>query len=373
MPSAGGFYYKRGLTKLFLLSLAQLFCGLSAFARMDVIPGSRYTSVRIAALGDSAFSLGDDMGTGLFYNPANLAKIRKFNLEIFNYSILGSSAWLQNLNGNSFNVFNLGSFSPTLDAHPNQRFGSGWSFFPSISFPYVTLGVLTQNEFAAKSNGDGTITYQTVCQLIPAIGTGARFFNGVLRLGYSLQYVNQTVGTQTGDSSSGLNYTSGALQGSGLSHTFGMSVVAPMPALPTFSVVVRNAFNTVYSSSALVGFTSNSGGAPATEPMTIDTAFSFNTRVTAGVVSHWSVAYRDLQNQSGISSPFAHLGAGVEFAIKDSFFLRAGIRTGYLSGGVAIKKPGTEVGISWFQEEIGSSYLGQADSKWMFQFRSALY
>ena len=96
-----------------------------AFAREDLIGGSRYTSARNAALGDSAFSLGDDMASGLFYNPANLAKIRKFNFEGLNYSMTGNSALVSNFGTNSFGIINLNSFAPTLNSNPGQRFGAG--------------------------------------------------------------------------------------------------------------------------------------------------------------------------------------------------------------------------------------------------------
>ncbi len=345
----------------------------TAWARQDIIAGSRFTPAQIAALGDSAFTLGDEMSTGLFYNPANLAKIRKFNLQLLNYSIGGTSAWVNHLNSNSLDVINLNSYASTMDSYPGQKFGGSWSFFPSISFPFLTFGILAQSEFGGKSDGSGTITYQTVSQLIPAIGTGFRFFNGVVRFGYSLQYVNEAVGTQTASSSSSLNYTSGLSQGSGLSHTFGLSIVIPQPSIPTLSVVVRNAFNTVYSSFSLFQFSQSPSGTPPTELMTVDLAYAMSMRVAPGVNSHWSIAYRDLQNRSDVASWIAHMGSGVELAIKESFFLRTGFRTGYVSFGMGIKKPGAEISLAYYSEEVGSHYLEQADSKFIFQLRTSIY
>ncbi len=344
-----------------------------AVARGDLILGSRYTSARAAALGDSAFTLGEEMASGLFYNPANLAKIRKYNFEGLNYSIQGSTPWVSNFSTNSLGILNLNSFAPTMITNSGQRFGAGWSFFPTMSLPYLTFGVLAQSEFSGRYNGNNTLTYRVVSQLIPSVGVGFRLFDGVLRVGYSLQFVNEAVGNPTVSTQSALNYGNGLSQGSALSHNFGLSLVIPSALLPTFSVIARNAFNANYGSFSLFQFTQSSTGVPATESMTLDGALAFNLRMTSGVTTHWSIAYRDIQDLSNCPGLMAHLGAGVELAFLDSFFMRLGIRTGYPSAGLGIKKPGTEISLAWYTEEVGTHYLDQGDSKFIFQYQTALY
>src|SRR4051812_28774831 len=94
-----------------LLSIGYLSVSNLVHAREDLIPGSRYTSGRGAALGDAFLPLGDDAAAGLFYNPAVLGKLRKTELEALNFSVYGNSNFFSSAGTNSYNVTNLGSYA----------------------------------------------------------------------------------------------------------------------------------------------------------------------------------------------------------------------------------------------------------------------
>src|SRR4051812_946450 len=67
------------------LCLAVAVTGVLAHAREDLVPGARYISGRGAAMGDAMLPLGEDAQSGLFYNPADLARIQHRRFELANF------------------------------------------------------------------------------------------------------------------------------------------------------------------------------------------------------------------------------------------------------------------------------------------------
>jgi hypothetical protein len=346
-----------------------------AEARMDLIPGSRFTSSRGAAMGDAFLPVGDDAGSGLFYNPANLGKIRKNEFEPLNLSLLGNSGLISSFDYSTvFQVGNLSSYAPVLDQNPGAYTSFGGALLPNISFagegslPSVSMGLLYQFQNAARSNGDGTYTYRSLSQLIPTLGTGFRWFNGLVRFGYSLQWVNQTSGTKTVPASSLSNYSNGMDQGSGISHNFGLALTLPVRSLPSLNVVVRNAFETSFNRYSLLSFASNSAGAPANDPMTIDASFELQPKLGRGVSMNLVAQGRDLTNRSG-TAWMAHLALGAELNFSNYLFLRGGWGSGYPSAGAGVKQKNGEFSLSWSSAELGSHYLSQRDVQYMLQYQ----
>jgi hypothetical protein len=339
----------------------------------DLIPGSRYTSARLAALGDSALSLDDSVGSGLFYNPANLAKIRKPTLEIGNYSLYANSGVYSHLGLNSYQVFNLNANAQNLQNNSGTAMGAGWAVFPNVGFAGFGLGVLVQSQVAGTLNSDQTVTYRTQSQLIPTVGYGFRLLDGALRFGYSLQFVNQAVGAPTASNNASLSYTAGLAQGSGFSHTFGLSISPMIRYMPTLSLVVRNAFGTSYSSTSLVSFSESPHGVPSSEPMSFDASLSWSMRVEAGVMSRWSLTYRDLSDTAQSPLLLLHTSAGLELSFKDRFFLRAGLREGYPSAGLGVGRPGAELSFAYYTYNVGDVASFQPDTRVMLHYRAAVF
>ena len=337
------------------------------FATFDPIPGTRYESNRNAAMGDASISVGDDAATGLFINPAVLGRLRKGEMELFNLTLFGDMGFYNNL-PTSFGTINLGSFASTLTSQPGTLFGMGGGFLPTYTFKFISVGLLVQNEYVASGNADGTINYRVLYQLVPTMGMGFRLFNGVLRFGYSLQFVQKAEGNFT-NVAAPTSYTVGLDQGAGLSHTFGVSFVIPMLVIPSFDVVLRNAFDTTYSASTFLHVSSSSVGPPATEPMSIDAAFSIHPKMGQGAILTLTASQRDLSNSSG-HSMMSHLAFGAELNVRDRIFVRGGWRGGYLSGGFALRSSrGAEISFSYYTVETGATYMSQGDTRVQFQYK----
>jgi hypothetical protein len=318
-------------------------------------------------MGDAFLPLGDDIASGIFYNPANLGKMRKAEVSPVNFAIYGNSGFLSSISTNSYNVINLGNYLPNLQAVPGQWAGSGQAMVASVGVSAFSFSLLAQSETAGQYNG-GSVTYRSQYQLIPAVGTGFRLFQGILRVGYSLQWVNQAVGVQTVSASSSMAYNEGLAQGSGFSHNVGIALTAPVHFLPSINVVARNLFDTTYSSYSLLPMASNPTGAPAVDPMTVDASFSIQPRLGRGTVINLVIVDRDVFNRTGVAL-MGHLSIGAELSFRDSFYLRAGWNGGYPTAGLGVKRSRAEINLTWYTEEIGTQYMGQGDSRFMFQYQ----
>jgi hypothetical protein len=339
-----------------------------ALGRDDLVPGSRYTSARAAAMGDAFLPLGEDVASGLFYNPGNLAKIRLMEYNISNFTLDLNTPFVSNLGLGSVSLPILGSFLPTLTTVSPKFLGGGGSFFMDFGMPGFSVGVLLQSQIGAQLNADSTVTYRSLYQLIPAVGTGFKLFRGLIRFGYSLQWVNQAVGNVTTASSTSLAYTDGIAQGSAISHNLGVGVTLPFRLVPTFDLVVRNAMGANYISPVIYPFTSSSTSVPVTEAMTFDGSFSLQPHLGRVTILNIVGVYRDILNQSQ-DSVLGRIALGAEIAVRRRFFFRAGFSGGYPSAGFGLKAGKRELSFAWYTTEIGTSFMSQGDTRFMMQYQ----
>lgn len=340
----------------------------TAYARFDLIPGPRYTSARGAAMGDAVLPMGDDAASGLYQNPADLGRIRKPELELINFS-LNTDLGLWASPTNAYNVINLNSYANTLQGSPGTSAGLGGAYVPTFAMRGFAFGVLAQSHLVASANADGTLNYRSLFQVVPAAGFGFRLLNGVLRFGYSLQWVHEALGSANNVAAGNVGYTNGLNQGSGFSHTLGGALVLPTVMLPTIDLVLRNAFNTAYSASTFLHLSADTIGPPTTEAMTLDASFSLHPRLGQGAVLNLVVVNRDAMNVSAVD--FAgHLAFGAELNIRERVFIRGGLRGGYPAAGFGLRSTrGAELSFSWYTEEIGATYLSRGDTKILMQYR----
>jgi len=351
-----------------LLSLAML-AGV-AEAREDLVPGSRYTDARAAAMGDAYLPLADDGASALFYNPADLSKIRKTSFELMNLSLYGNNGWVSNFGTNAsfYKITSLSAYEPTLTANPGVLAGAGAQYLPSFYTKGFAFGILLNTQVQGIKNLDGSITYRSTYQVIPTIGTGIKLASGIVRIGYSLQMVDEAVGTNTVPSTTTpLGYNQGLAQGTGFSNTVGTTITMPWTYLPAASLVARNIGGVHYSTSSLFHFTPNPTGAPANEVGSYDFALSMQPKIGNGSYFNLVLEDRDFTGTSGMELA-GRLAFGMEMSIKDSFFLRGGWGSGYPSAGIGLREKRGEVSFTWYSEEVGQTYHDIRDQRFLFQY-----
>lgn len=313
-------------------------------------------------MGDSGLMMADDVMSGLFYNPAVMPRFQKFVAEPLNLSLYLGHNTVTGLGLDAYNIFSLPNYAKSAFQ------GFGGAVGAAVGYRYIFAGLLFSSELGAATNA-GTVRYRTTYQLIPAVGTGISLADGVLRLGYSLQWVNSVNGGANA-APAGVNYNTGLAQGSGFSQTLGASLTLPAAFLPQAHVVLRNFLGTAYLPFSILPLASGSSGVPAADPMSLDLAIGVQPKFGFGSGFNISVGWRDVLDASGV--PFlGHLNFGLELQVKNFLFLRGGLASGYPSAGFGIKTKNSEFNAAWFSEELGG-YLQYRDMRYMIQYQLRL-
>jgi hypothetical protein len=341
----------------------------TAWAREDLVPGSRYTSARSAAMGDAFLPLADDGPSSLFYNPAGIGRIKGTRVEPLNVALHVNSGYASSLSTDFFKFPSLSGYLERLQANTGTPIGAGAAVAPSFATRGFVFGVLLQSHLRAEAAADGTITYRSRYQLIPSAGVGVRLAGGIVRMGYSLQWVNQTVGrVQTAQTDPSLGWNQALSQGSGFSHNVGFAMTLPLTYLPALNAVVRNFLNTRYSTFSLLPMGQNTTGAPAYDPMTIDASASIQPKLGAGAYVNIVLSMRDLTNESNLSY-FKRGAFGLEFSFRDVIFLRGGWGSGYPNAGLGLRRKKGEFSLAWTSEEVGTSSQPEQDTRFLLQYQ----
>jgi hypothetical protein len=359
-------YVPMVLVALWLSSHAQ------ARERGDLVPGSRYTSGRGAALGDAFTPLADDAAAALFYDPSAIARLRGFEAEPMNVQGQINADYLSMFNRNAYKVYSLSGYADELGARQAMYPGLSGSVLPNIGFRGFGAGVLLQSRLTGHSDGS-SIQYRSLYEFVPAIGGGVRLASGVLRLGYVLQYVHHAYGDITVPSvTDPLGYDQQLREGAGLSHNVGAALSLPVRLLPQFNVVVRNVLGLRYTLPRLFSFSRNSSGTPADEPMTIDLGASMQPKIGAGAFLNLAIVWRDFTDESGMHW-LGRIAAGGEFSFRNQFFIRGGWGSGYLHAGIGLRRKTADLSLSWFAEEFGDSYHAQEDRRYMLHYQIRVF
>jgi hypothetical protein len=353
------------------VALLCLFFGQQARAQEDIVPGPRYVDGRAAALGGASLPIGDDAAAALFNNPADVGKFRGQHIEPINFELYGNSGYVGNFSltdPSFYKVTSLSSYYPTLVKNPGSYASIGGSELASFWMKSFAFGVLMQSHMAALENQDGTVTYRSTYQLIPTMATGFRLAGGIIRIGYSMQWVNEAVGLVTADPTQAtLGYNQNLQQGSAISHNLGMALTLPVAYLPQFDLVARNVLGANYSSFSLYSFSPNPTGPPQTDPMTVDASFSIQPKLGSGAYMNFVTEYRDVLDASQVPV-MGRLAFGAEFSFRDSVFLRGGWGSGYPDLGVGFRRANGEFNLTWFSEDVGASYHALRDTRFMLQY-----
>jgi hypothetical protein len=341
----------------FALALASV-CGLTvatgATAQAggpDSYPGIRYESAYSESMGGVTVPLADEVGNSLFNNPAGLARSDKFKAEYLNLNLDANNNFLSNIGAGTTKMTTLSGLQPTLNANQNQIFNSGIS------------------ELTALSWGGTNTYYKTVSQTIPTVGYGLSLARGVVRLGYSLQYVNESEGSESiPNSQSGAAFLSGLSQGHAFSHTASVNFVLPFQYLPTFSVVGRNLFGLHYTAGDILPRAQDASGLPADESMSVDMALGFTTRISGPMKANWYVQYQDATNSIGLPI-MQKLGLGANLGLSQAFSVRAGFTGNQFSAGFGYKSEASEINLAWYHEQSPFPTVSYWDTRYTLQYK----
>jgi hypothetical protein len=341
-----------------------------ADARLFHYPQQRYVSPLSESVGGGVLPLQDEVGNVLMNNPAALARFKGYRFEPVNLGLNVNSEYLSNaFESHTLGKYTLGGISSLMTQNVDTIYGFGYQNMTAFSYGNWAFGLLYQEHSRAVSDGTN-LEYQAINQVVPTIGFGFGMARNVIRVGYSLQYVNQTSGTATVAASDSAAFFSGLARGSGLSHNVSINFALPYTYLPSFSIMARNLGGLVFSGSRLIPRGTNFQGSIPSEPMSVDIAMDYLFKVAADFRIKWYLEYRDMTNQSSFSSFADRFSTGFDIPLSKSFGIRGGMQgIANFSYGLGYRGEFGELGLSIYQEKNGLTTGPSWDQKYAIQFK----
>ena len=299
------------------------------------------TSARALALGNAYICKVDDAWSA-FYNPAGLGTVRKPQFHLFNVHLESSSTYMSavgeggvsEMPGNISDSFKASEMREMLVEHPGKLAHARGQVFPNLTVRGMTIGYLFSQRNRAivekpAETGDFEIAERR--DHGPVFALNLPLFGGVFKVGASAVYLmrreleknfasNETVEI---DKEQDYRY------GKGLQLTVGSRLTLPVAALPTLSVVLRNATANDWEG---IEF----GGAPEEIKQTLDAGFSLTPQIGQATRLHFEVNWKDVHNQYDTRAT-RRLGAGLELDFNRRIFVRAGYGDGWGSGGIGVR------------------------------------
>ena len=334
----------------------------NAWARDDVVPGPRWMSARANAMGDSLAPFANKLSDGLFNQPAALAHFKGAKFEPLTFQGYGNMGFLKNLGLNSHKILSLNTASDLLNEAPGTPMGVGLGGFSGLSYYGLTAGLMGQNHLQSENDG-GVIRHRARYELTPAFGLGIPLARGIVRIGYSFLWINQSVGEGSGAQS----YKADLAQGSAFSHNVGVALDLPVLAAPSINAVIRNVGGLHYRSKSILPVATGNVTTPTDEPMTIDLSLGIQPRLRKFGALRFSVGYRDVTNTSATSF-LQKLTIGAELSIRRRFHIRSGMSSLYPSVGLGLSGKNMELSLSWYGQEVGTGIWGTREDRIVFEY-----
>lgn len=334
------------------------------------LPGSRYIPVQAQGMGNAFLPLATDNPGALFYQPSALAKKKVNTADIINLQLESNNDFF---NSSSFQYPSASSLNglvteknsgkvPYIGGQLAMGFGYGG---------FSVGGLYKQNTRATRQEDE--VYYKTLYQVIPAAGYGVRLADGVIRMGYSVQWVHEKSAERRVDYSDNINFSDNLDQGSGLSHNFGFTMTLPNRFLPSFDVTVRNINKTSFAPFSLVPVAgSSSGTTPETNPMSIDASVSIQPKIHQNSKAFLVVQLNDANNRSN-TPIMRRASVGTQIDLGSTFRIRAGVSEGYPSLGFGLDRPMGNFDVSWYSIERGSGFRDDRDIRLALQLRIRIY
>lgn len=335
-------------------------------------PQLRYVGSANEAMGGVVLPYTEEVGNSLMNNPAGLARFSGYRSEPMNLNFVINSNSLSNLSTTALKSFSLGGISGSMNGNAASPFGFGFTNMTAFAWNGLALGFLLQEHARAISDGTNA-TYQVVSQFIPAFGYAFGMARNVIRVGYGLQYVNETSGTATVPSNSSASFLSGLNKGGGLSHQVSINLALPFTYLPTFSVIGRNLGGLHFSRTSLLPRGSNIAGTPPSQQMSIDLGFDFQIRISGTLKSHWFFEYKDINHHSSIPTAMERLSTGLDLNLSPAVAVKAGM-TGIaqFSVGGSYRSDQSEIGLNYYQERSPFNAGPSWETRFALQYKLLL-
>lgn len=370
-------FYRSGLIACALLTCNQL-------QAADELKWTHY-GVRPLGMGNAFVAVADDFNA-LFYNPAGLARLNTWSLELINPSVgistntISAISDVQGLMNGSTDATGKSAVNTALDVFKtlegkNQYMNIGWT--PHLIFPGFGLGIgmdvggsiMIHHQVSADVDaGVSAIIPLTYAKnmLEDRLSLGASI-KGVFTSGVDREFsvADLTAFTKSSDStsSSDKNLKDYVVGGKGVGVDVGMLFTPVKTMEPTLGVSVMDIGGTPYKAA------DEKLGTPKTRQPTVNTGFSMKPYQSNG---SYLLATVDAQ---AINRPIHYskkLNFGSEYGLGKVLKLQAGLHQGELSGGVQLDAWLIILRFATYAEQIGPTAGELSDRRYVAQLKMLL-
>lgn len=342
-----------------------LFFLLPTLASADPANNEWNSTTRSLSMGNLGIASAEDSTTAMFYNPAALARTKKFTAEFMNPQFdIGSGLFTLGRGiTDAPKHTSLGTVRPLVEARSTKASYLGFSLYPNLSAQNFNFGILAKGE--GLSYHDGTkLNYRSKYLLIPTLGISMGALSGRFRIGAAARAIQITendrslMGTIASNGSSGASpsYTGDAQEGFGIGLDAGTLITLPWTALPTLGFVARNIGDTSFSGSAPFGVGTGTVKAKEKIKMTYDAGFTLSPKMGKRSVLVFGADYRDVLDQNGINL-VRRINLGLELSFSRFFYLRTGVSRGYFTAGVGFASKYGSLDLGTYAEELDARKL----------------
>lgn len=364
----------------FLTLLALILLLLPNFARAGELKWTHY-GIRPLAMGNAYVGVADDYNA-LFYNPAGLARIKSWHLEIFNPKFGISSSTLSTMEDFS-KLASSGSSTvdATIDAFETLTGKPQWINFGMT--PYFIYGGFGLG--LGIDAGGSMVIHRTIAADLDAgisaivpISYATSFLEDRLSVGLSVKGVFKqgverefsladiTAFSNNSTDSSGKKLKDYVIGGQGFGVDTGVLFTPTAQGEPTLGLSVTDLGGTPLKASAANGVEL---GKPKPRDPSLNAGISFKPIKSGNYYVLTSIDAHALNQPMHFSKK---LNFGAEWGMGSIFKLQAGLHQGSFSGGVEIDAWLLVLRFATYTEQLGSVAGENEDRRFLAQLKAIL-
>ena len=330
-----------------------------------------FNEVRGLGMGGAQIGTVND-GSAILINPAALGKLKEPTLVVIDPEISFNKEFLNVINFNLIRSFNFKKIFDKLKKEKGKTFHEKVQMFPSFTFTNFGFGLLAKYELNEEilverkhESGRETVSSSSTKDLLLdytndlafATGFSFRFFDGRIKLGVGLRFINRVEVNEKLDSNEiDMRLFKLATEGFGIGKDIGAVLTLPWVYVPSLSAVLRDVGDTNYD--FLGGIFYDTDKRPIKTPQSLDLGFSFFSIMRERKMLSFSAELRDIFNskekgQSYRDDIMRRVHAGMEFNYHDKFFVRLGMNQMYWTLGFEMTRIYYQFQVAIYGEEIG--------------------
>lgn len=353
--------------KLQICALVAL-CIFAPLARADHVNAEWYSSGRALGMGNTGVANAEDPATAMFYNPAALARNKKFNLELFNPHVeMGTGNF--KLSGQTTGLVKQSSLDKAdagLQKNPEVPSYYAWSLYPNFYGQNFAAGVLFRYEASAyRQRLTNDLSYRARFMVIPTFGLSIAMFNNLMKFGVAPRFIQLSENEHITSVYNNTGYFSGPAQGSAVGLDAGWLWTFPMWGLPTIGFVARNIGDTSFPAKAGIGIGDEPVSRHDSIKMTMDAGASFAPKINKHSLITFALDYRDLDDKTDTAMG-RKINFGMETSIDHWFFFRVGARAGYWTTGIGFSGKSASLDIGTYADELDPNKFMEVPDRRVF-------